>query len=441
MTRVIEFIIAVLIVVALFVLFGLFLPASRTVTHSTETNHPVRQVFDTLNGFERFGEWNPMRAHDPKVAYEVSGPRKGEGARLEYSSENEAVGSGSLEIVESVEDTRIVIEEENDNYGTDKTHTIEFEESSSGKTLTITHTYRVDYGWNLLGRFAGMYVSRNVGDDVKRGLANLSGLIATMPNFDYSKLEIGVARVEPVNTLFVQTTADRNITAVQVAQDDAMKAIRAAIQANDLEEAGAPRLITTNFGNETYDFDVAIPVRKPVEGEDEAASEDEVAAAEAEQEALDAASEQDTWSAGDGDDAVAEADPCAEPVQPPPAIEGVEVKAPVQFGPGYGGCALMAEYIGHPAALPLVRDMLRSYAASHGYQIHERAFEEYLSPFEELEMGSARFHVYWPVQHPANPAPAPAPAADAAADAVEGEGAAGESQADEDEAQADEATQ
>src|SRR5690606_10102454 len=94
----------------------------------------------------------------------------------------------------------------------------------------------------------------------------------------------------------------------------------------------------------------------------------------------------------------------------------------VRFGQTYAGCTLMAEYVGHPAALPLVRDMLRSYAAAHGYQIHQRAFEEYLSTPEEIEMGEARFHVYWPVQHPANPAP-PAAAPQQPAD-TDGETAA-----------------
>ena len=430
MTRVIEFIIALLIVVALFVLFAVFLPGSRTVVHTAETNHPVRQVYDTVAGFQRFAEWNPMRAHDPEVRYQVTGPRKGEGARLEYTSANERVGSGSLEVVEAVEDTRVVIAEENKNYGENKTHTIEFEETGRGKSLEITWTYEVDYGWNLFGRFAGLYVSRNVGDDMKRGLANLTSLIATMPNFDYSKLEVSVAQVQPVNQLYVSTTAERNITAVQEAQQAAITAIERAIAASNLEQAGPMRLVTTNFGSETYDFDVAIPVRPEGAGEaadaGDAEAGSDAAAEEAEEAALDAASTDDRWTAGTDRNAPGMGpDPCAEPVQPAPPMEAPELSGQVKFGQSYGGCALKAEYTGHPAALPLVRDMLRSYAASHGYQIHQRAYEEYLSTMEELELGDARFNVYWPVQHPNNP-PMPVEPVDGEATgaAAEGDGAA-----------------
>ncbi len=55
MTRVIEFLIALVIVVVLFLVVGVFLPSRRHVEHSVETNHPVRQVYDTLEeqiGFE-----------------------------------------------------------------------------------------------------------------------------------------------------------------------------------------------------------------------------------------------------------------------------------------------------------------------------------------------------------------------------------------------------
>src|SRR5690606_41049631 len=122
-----------------------------------------------------------------------------------------------------------------------------------------------------------------------------------------------------------------------------------------------------------------------------------------------------------------QADPCAQPLQPAEAIDGAALELPsnVSFGPGYAGCALVAEYVGHPAALPLVRDMLRSFAAAHGYEIHSRAFEEYLSPMEEMELGDAHFQVYWPVVHPNNPPPPPvvepeAPAEAEAAEAAEG---------------------
>ena len=46
MTRVIEFLISLLIVAALFVVIGLFLPSKRSFTYSVETNRPMATVND-----------------------------------------------------------------------------------------------------------------------------------------------------------------------------------------------------------------------------------------------------------------------------------------------------------------------------------------------------------------------------------------------------------
>ena len=59
---------------------------------------------------------------------------------------------------------------------------------------------------------------------------------------------------------------------------------------------------------------------------------------------------------------------------------------------------VVAPYRGHPAALPLIRDQLRSYAAAHGEQLHERAFEEYLTEIDETAAEDALFRVYWPIR-------------------------------------------
>lgn len=397
MTRVIEFLISLAIVAVLFLLVGLVLPSRRHVEHSMETNHPVRQVYDTLNSFKRFGDWHPLRMHDPAVRYTLEGPERGVGAKLNYVSQKSSVGSGSWEIVNSEQDSQVEFAATNAAYGENKTHVFTLEEQ--GKTVAIDWEYDVEYGFNLFGRYAGLYVNRTVGDDMKLGLGNLVGLLASMPNFDYSTIDVRTVPVHPQNILYVSTTSDRNITAVENAMILALKDIRAAIASNRLEAAASPRLITTNFGSDKYEFDVAIPVRRPVPGE--AASEDEDDAAD---DAGTEAAEDATTAEADATMTEPAVDPVAEApvdmtIQPAPApLEGLTLPTNVLAGQSYAGRALSADYQGHPAALPLVRDMLRSYAAAFGETIHDRAFEEYLTEIEETSPEEARFTVYWPIQ-------------------------------------------
>lgn len=384
MTRFLELLTSVVIVVVLFVLVAAFLPDRRTMQHSTETSHPLRQVFDTVNSFKHFPDWNPLRQHDPKVEYQISGPDVGVGARLDYSSSRKEIGAGSWHITESEQDDQVRYTVYNDAYGQNKNHLLQL--TQQGKIVQIDWEYSVDYGWSLPGRYAGLYVDRTVGDDIKRSLANLTNLLAAMPNFDYRNLDVQVMTLPARNVLYVSTTADRNITEVENAMDLALKDIRATIKKNDLVEAGRPRLITTNFGAEKYEFDVAIPVARvedqsTVDEADSAPQEDAVA---------------DVDTDAEGDSYVASEE--GAPPPPPPPLEGLNLPDNVHSGQSYGGRVVMAPYRGHPAALPLIRDQLRSYAVTFGEQPQDRSFEEYLTEIEETAAEDARFRVFWPIK-------------------------------------------
>lgn len=394
MTRVIEFLIALVIVAVLFLLVGVFLPSRRHVEHTMETNHPVRQVYDTINSFKRFSDWHPLRMHDPAIQYTLEGEERGVGAKLNYVSQKPRVGNGSLEITNSVQDSQVELAIKNDSYGDNKTSVFTLEEH--GKTVDIDWEYDVEYGWDLFGRYAGLYVSRNVGDDMKLGLGNLVGLLAAMPNFDYSTVAVSTLPVQPQNVLYVSTTADRNITAVENAMILALKDIRTSIASNGLEAAAPPRLITTNFGSDKIEFDVAIPVRRPVAGEAAAVVDPSAPVIDPAAVITDPAATPLPTEPVATDAATAVVDMT---IQPPPApLEGLSLPSNVLAGQSYAGRALSTDYQGHPAALPLIRDMLRSYAAAHGLTIHDRSFEEYLTEISDTAAEESRFKVYWPIQ-------------------------------------------
>ncbi len=385
MIRFLELLIAIAIVAVFYVIVGVFLPDQRNVQHAMETNHPIRQVYDTLNGFKRFGEWHPLKLHDPRIVYTLEGEERGVGARLRYASKDKRIGEGSLEIVESQLDEYIVMRIENEAYGVNKLARFDLREK--GKTVEIKWSYGVEYGWSLPGRYAGMYVSRTVGDDIKAGLANLVGLVATMPNFDYKMLEIERVDVAPERILYVSTSSDRNITAVENAMIAALEALRRTLADNRLEATGPARLVTTSFGSEKYEFDVAIPFR-----------------AQADESAAPAAGDAAAEPVGEAAAEVAASDAGTAPaaVSPIPVrldpIEGLRLPENVLQGQSYQGRALRTVYQGHPAALPLIRDQLRSYAAATGEVIQDRAYEEYLSDIQSTAAEDASFNVYWPIR-------------------------------------------
>ena len=277
MTRLIEFLIALALVLALFLVVGLVLPSKRHLVESVETNRRMTIVFDTLNSVRRIKDWNPLiPSKTSELTY--SGGDEGHtgvGARVDFASADKRMGKGSLghhrergsgqrrrrrQVSYAIVDN---------THGDDKkTSFILTPAGKNGRNVKITQTYDVHYGWNLFGRFHGMYVSRHVGDDMNPSLSKLTNMLATVPNFDYriegSKLTgLKIADV-PAEDLLVVTAGniERNNDTIKASIKANQEWIKRVMESNGLEAAGPVRIITTDFGAEKYAFDVAQPVRK-----------------------------------------------------------------------------------------------------------------------------------------------------------------------------------
>jgi hypothetical protein len=389
MTRVIEFLISLVIVIALFVVIGLTLPSKRSFSYSTETNRPMATVNDLVNGFSRFKDWNPLLRHDPRVKLVTSGPSMGVGAKLEYVSTDRTIGRGSWEIIESKPGEMVRYRLTNGDRGDNKTMTIRMERTGQRKqNVMITQEYRVDYGMDLLGRYAGMYASRNVGDDIKRGLDKLSSLLATVPKFDYSahSEEFFFANQPAQNVLLVTTAAKRNNEEIALAMTNQVAWIKKVMDANGLVAAGPLRIVTNEFTSATYGFDVVQPVRK-AGPKPAGATDEDAAAADA---TADAAATTPT--------ATPETAPEEEVPAGPLETLTVKLEGPVAFEQTPRRRVATTSYTGPAPGLPRVRDQLRAWAMTHGADVTDRPFEEYLDPIPKMLDEDARFKVYWPVK-------------------------------------------
>lgn len=390
MIRVLEVILSLFIVFVVAVLVAVFLPSSGHIERSIELSNPVRQVYDTVNGFRRYQDYAALRTFDPAVKMTISGPERGVGAKVDWDTAYEQVGNGSLTIIESTEDSQVKMAVENSWGGANKRYTMDLDPSNNGKTVRVKLAYDVDYGWNLLWRFAGLYIHGVPDSVLQTSLANLSGMMAGFPNVDYSDLPIQVIDVEAKPMLFVSTKAPRSLDEVAAASDAAFVEIDAIIKKAGLTQTGAPITITTNWGDEAYTFDYAIPVDRAtftLDGKEFTIT------------AVDPA----TVSSGLDDEE--EEDQPATPVvlavgdrdKKGNLILGGNVRATYS----YAGKALMAEYTGSPAALSLLRLKERAYAETHGYRYTEmgpgRFYDEALSSQEDIYAGIGQYKVYLPI--------------------------------------------
>jgi hypothetical protein len=353
MTRLLEILISLAIVAALYLVVALVLPSERHLFEKIETNRKMTIVFDSLNSLHRFKAWNPLVLRDPRVQLNYSGPDFGVGARLDYLSQNKHIGKGSWQITDSIAREKVSYKIENQERGSNKRTEFRFKPTGrNNRNVEITQTFDVDYGWDLIGRYSGLYVARNVGDDMKLGLSRIVTMLAAVPNVDYAvsgtKMSAPKMVQRPVeDLLFVPAgNIDRANSKIQESLTANTEWIRRVMEANGLEAAGPLRVITTDLARETYNFDVAQPVRKK-----------------------------------DGSE-----------------TGKIALQGPVQFVQTKPGKVAMASYTGYMAELETVRNALRAWALTAGYEVTDRPYESYKSGITGSFTENGEFDVYWPLK-------------------------------------------
>lgn len=400
MIRFIEFLIALAIVLVLFLVVGILLPSERHLQESVETNRRMTIVFDTVNNIRRLNDWNSLvPVLDEDVKYSGGDDLSGVGARLDFASDDPRWGEGFWEIAESERPEsggggRVVFNVDDSKPGHGKSSVVTLEPAGrNGRNVRITQTYNVEYGWNLFGRFTGMYVSRNVGDSVKAGLGRLSNMLATVPNFDYrvagSRLaDLGVVELPGENLLVVNAgNIDRNNDVIKASIQANREWIKRVMDSNNLEPAGPVRIITTDFGSEKYAFDVAQPVRKrgsAAKDEDEGEAGDEKVEAEA-----------------GADEATVEAavENSVDLPQATEALEDVKVAGtPVEYVRLEPRRAASGTYTGYMAELDSVRNAVRAWAMTQGHEVAGRPYESWKGGVDDAFTADGNFDVFWEIK-------------------------------------------
>ncbi len=164
--------IAVLIVVLVAV--GMLLPRQVTVARSIEIDAPAAAIFPYINSLKAMGDWSPWLERDPNVQVSFNEIEAGEGAKMQWQSEQRDVGSGQQEITESKLNEAVVTALDFGEMGVAEAKLTLTE--AEGQT-EVTWTLDTDMGAGPVGRWFGLMMDGMVGPDYEKGLANLKALV------------------------------------------------------------------------------------------------------------------------------------------------------------------------------------------------------------------------------------------------------------------------
>ncbi|MEO8746598.1 MAG: polyketide cyclase [Rhodanobacter sp.] len=379
MMRVLEFIVALIIVAVAAVVAGVASPSSGHVERSVTVGKDLRQVYDVLDNLRRLPDYATLRTDDRDIQYKLGGKPYGPGAEISWTSNSLNAGNGALTIVsaqpafdavdDSVTEATIVWKLDNDWRGHDKHFTLTLtRDGSRGQLTAINWAYDVKYGWNLMDRFSNLYIHGKPDSFIQGALNNLQNVIAAIPNVDYSNLRPAIEQTKPQPVLMISTSAPRvgGLEAVHDAIAAAVDTLNAEAKKLKVNVVGPRIVTTTNFGDQTYSFDVALPIDTNTltltkDGESQELTPPKPPSLNAPQDEPASAS---SGPAAAGTSAVAA----------PVAVPGTrDQRGRLVLDNGvlgevaFGGFALKAGWTGTFAGVAAVRDALKAYAQTHGY--------------------------------------------------------------------------
>lgn len=323
---------------AVVVAIGFAMPRTHSFEVSTEIDAQPATVFALVNDFRRFSLWAPWADSDPNARFIYSGNSRGVGATMTW--DGAIIGSGTQAITESRPYEYVGIAMNPGDTG----------EASSwfrltpGVGTTIVHWgFEVDYGMNIVGRYFASMLGSVVAREYQAGLAGLKELAESLPAADFSDIEIEHLVVEPVEIAYLPTTSRPEPAAISDAMGKAYFEILNFIDAQGLQEAGAPLSITRTFSGSELVFDAAIPVR----GVTEATQRD-----------------------------------------------GTTVK----IGKTYGGPVIRVRHIGSYRDLGTTHRKITAYLAALGIERNGAAWESYVSDPGNTPEADLLTYVYYPIK-------------------------------------------
>ncbi|WP_171097533.1 MULTISPECIES: SRPBCC family protein [unclassified Ruegeria] len=150
------------------------LPGKAEVSRSIAINAPADAIFPYVNSMQETEKWSPWLSRDPETQLSYSGPEAGVGNILNWSSEHPQVGTGSQEIVESVENELVKTALD---FGPMGKATASFQLQPEGSETLVTWGFESDLGLNPMSRWMGLMMDGWVGGDYERGLENLKTMV------------------------------------------------------------------------------------------------------------------------------------------------------------------------------------------------------------------------------------------------------------------------
>ena len=160
----------VVVLVALFLLIGFFLPSRYRVERSVVVQAQPAAIYGQISNFKNWLQWTAWnQTKYPDMQVKFDGPETGVGAG--YSWEGKSTGQGSIKFTRTEPDKGISYDLDFEQGKYKSTGVITLEQA--GERIKVTWSNEGDLGGNPINRYFGLMMDKMIGPDFEEGLAKL----------------------------------------------------------------------------------------------------------------------------------------------------------------------------------------------------------------------------------------------------------------------------
>ena len=332
--------IALVVIAIALVIGGFLLPSARHVERSITIDAPPCVVFARVNGFKHFNDWSPFVAVMPDATYTFEGPDFGVGSSMKWAMAGPEAEAGGQTVVAATPYNRVDVELDLGPRGTAQEAYLLQPEAGGTR---LTWSFDVDFGLDLLGRYRGLLLDRQLGPLYAQGLANLKRICEALPKVDWSDIEIAITEVPSTTIAYVTSSAGPDATEIAAALAAAYGQVVGFVTTNGLQLAGQPIAITNFRDDRGWGFDAGLPVSGSLS-------------------------------------------------------RGVGPDSQVRMGETYGGRVVRAVHVGAYAGLQQTYDKVAAFMAVHDLEAHGRPWDVFVSDPGNTPENELETEVYYPVR-------------------------------------------
>jgi len=244
----------ILIVAAIAIMVIAFLPSMAYMERSLHVSAPPEIIYQELISFRNFKKRSPWAINNPNAVYTVYGPETGLGAGIRWENGNEDFQSGSIEIIDMLENQYVVNKMEFSGYDSKPQSKWMLHPTDSGTLVTWAYDEKDIKGFNKVFMLG---IDGFLGGIYEQGLNLLKERVEALPESVHQLclVELNAQHYLGIVDLSVN---DRDLLSGRMRTN--FETILSFIDKQNIQIIGPPFTIYVSFSDNEIEFINGIPV-------------------------------------------------------------------------------------------------------------------------------------------------------------------------------------